>query len=209
MEWKEMLSRKTLSREKLLAYGFHERKGRLWLERVLSHGFTAVFCVDTDVLQAEIRDEEKLPYLLAEVRSAQGSFVNEVREQTGRHAEQIISACVLQDNREKLLAYAHARYGTSAEYLWEKHPSYGVLRNAKGKWYATFMRIPKRRLLIDEEGECEVVNLKAAAQELVDHQRIFPAYHMNKKHWISVRLDAHWESGELEMLLENSHQLSD
>lgn len=146
----------------------------------------------------EIRDEEKLPYLLAEVR-----------EQTGRHAEQIISACVLQDNREKLLAYAHARYGTSAEYLWEKHPSYGVLRNAKGKWYAMFMRIPKRRLLIDEEGECEVVNLKAAAQELVDHQRIFPAYHMNKKHWISVRLDARWESGELEMLLENSHQLSD
>lgn len=198
MEWKEMLSGKTLSREKLLAYGFHERKGRLWLERGLSHGFTAVFCADTDVLQAEIRDEEKLPYLLAEVR-----------EQTGRHAEQIISACVLQDNREKLLAYAHARYGTSAEYLWEKHPSYGVLRNAKGKWYAIFMRIPKRRLLIDEEGECEVVNLKAAAQELVDHQRIFPAYHMNKKHWISVRLDARWESGELEMLLENSHQLSD
>lgn len=193
-----MLSGKTLSREKLLAYGFHEREGRLWLERGLSHGFTAVFCADTDVLQAEIRDEEKLPYLLAEVR-----------EQTGRHAEQIISACVLQDNREKLLAYAHARYGTSAEYLWEKHPSYGVLRNAKGKWYAIFMRIPKRRLLIDEEGECEVVNLKAAAQELVDHQRIFPAYHMNKKHWISVRLDARWESGELEMLLENSHQLSD
>lgn len=32
---------------------------------------------------------------------------------------------------------------------------------------------------------------------------------MNKKHWISVRLDARWESGELEMLLENSHQLSD
>ena len=63
--------------------------------------------------------------------------------------------------------------------------------------------------LIDEEGECEVVNLKAAAQELVDHQRIFPAYQMNKKHWISVRLDARWESGELEMLLENSHQLSD
>lgn len=198
MEWKEMLSGKTLSREKLLAYGFHERKGRLWLERGLSHGFTAVFCADTDVLQAEIRDEEKLPYLLAEVR-----------EQTGRHAEQIISACVLQDNREKLLAYAHARYGTSAEYLWEKHPSYGVLRNAKGKWYAMFMRIPKRRLLIDEEGECEVVNLKAAAQELVDHQRIFPAYHMNKKHWISVRLDARWESGELEMLLEKSRQLSD
>ena len=95
MEWKEMLNGKTLSREKLLAYGFHEREGRLWLERGLSHGFTAVFCADTDVLQAEIRDEE----------------------QTCRHAEQIISACVLQDNREKLLAYAHARYGTSAEYL--------------------------------------------------------------------------------------------
>ena len=86
MEWKEMLSGKTLSREKLLAYGFHEREGRLWLERGLSHGFTAVFCVDTDMLQAEIRDEEKLPYLLAEVRNAQGSFVNEVSEQTCRHA---------------------------------------------------------------------------------------------------------------------------
>ena len=132
MEWKEMLSGKMLSRGKLLAYGFYEREGRLWLERGLSHGFTAVFCADTTMLQAEIRDEEKLPYLLAEVR-----------EQTCRHAEQIISACALQDNREKLLAYAHARYGTSAEYLWEKRPSYGVLRNAKGKWYAMFMRIPK------------------------------------------------------------------
>ena len=116
-------------------------------------------------------------------------------------------------DRESLLAHVRQKYATSPEFLWPRQPRYAVLRHAEnGKWYGVLMNVRLRCLNLPGTGEVDVVNLKSSSVPdmlLSGVAGAFPAYHMNKKHWISVRLDAHWESGELEMLLENSHQLSD
>ena len=44
---------------------------------------------------------------------------------------------------------------------------------------------------------------------LIDHQRIFRAYHMNKGHWISVLLDSAITMDELVFLVDLSYRLVD
>lgn len=54
------------------------------------------------------------------------------------------------------------------------------------------------------------VNLKAAPEEiplLIDAKSIFPAYHMNKKHWITVALTAATDFGKLCDLTGRSFEL--
>ena len=72
--------------------------------------------------------------------------------------------------------------------------------------------LPKRCLGLAEEGETDVLNLKCdpiMTFSLIDQKRIFRAYHMNKEHWISVRLDSDIAMDELVFLLDVSYDLVD
>ncbi len=115
--------------------------------------------------------------------------------------------------RKEVLAFIKKEYGVEAECPWARYPENEVFRHEDNKkWFALIMPVGKKHLGMGDEGYVDIINVKLDSM-LIDMLRqqegFLPAYHMNKKHWISVRLDARWESGELEMLLENSHQLSD
>ena len=54
------------------------------------------------------------------------------------------------------------------------------------------MDVPKAKLGLSGEGSIDVVNLKCdpdLIQILRQQEGFFPAYHMNKSHWITVALD--------------------
>ena len=51
------------------------------------------------------------------------------------------------------------------------------------------MVVPLAKFLPGTEGKTEVVNLRADAAAMSDGERVFPAFHMNKKSWISVLAD--------------------
>ncbi|MBR6563778.1 MAG: MmcQ/YjbR family DNA-binding protein [Clostridia bacterium] len=96
----------------------------------------------------------------------------------------------------------------SPEYLFTKYPSYAVFRHQSNKkWFAVIMRIPISKLGIMENREVSVVNLKCtpeAMDELWDSDGIFPAYHMNKRHWITVLLDGTVPTETVKKLLDVS-----
>ena len=74
------------------------------------------------------------------------------------------------------------------------------------------MEIPKIKIGIPEEGNVQVVNLKCEPLligSVILDEGIHPAYHMNKNHWISVRLDGSVEREKLEWLLGLSYDLTD
>jgi len=57
----------------------------------------------------------------------------------------------------------------------------------------------------------EVLNLKCSpdlAMVLVDERQIFKAYHMNKKHWISINLNSKISQKTLFDLIDESFILS-
>ncbi|MBO5046448.1 MAG: MmcQ/YjbR family DNA-binding protein [Clostridia bacterium] len=84
------------------------------------------------------------------------------------------------------------KYGTHPEYPWKKFPTFAVFRHARNrKWFAVVMTVEKRKFGIDEEGNIDVVNVKCDERILpsfLEQTGVYPAYHMNKAHWLSLVL---------------------
>ena len=116
-------------------------------------------------------------------------------------------------NREALDKYIENVYRVTAEFPWLSAPTFAVYRHESNqKWFAVIMEIPKAKLVIDEEGNINVVNLKSdplLIGSLILDNGIYPAYHMNKNHWITVRLDGSVEKDKIEWLLGLSFELTD
>ena len=112
-------------------------------------------------------------------------------------------------NRTDLDAYICSVFGCRAEHLWEKYPHFAVYRQQdSGKWFAVIMNIAKAKLGLPDEGRMDIVNLKCdplLLGSLIDGKSFFPAYHMNKKNWISVVLDENTDNDTLMFLLQSSY----
>ncbi len=116
-------------------------------------------------------------------------------------------------NRKELDKYIEEVYGVIGEFPWNSAPTFAVYRHkSNNKWFAVIMEIPKIKIGIPEEGNVQVVNLKCEPLligSVILDEGIHPAYHMNKNHWISVRLDGSVEREKLEWLLGLSYDLTD
>ncbi|MCH5185220.1 MAG: MmcQ/YjbR family DNA-binding protein [Oscillospiraceae bacterium] len=98
------------------------------------------------------------------------------------------------DNIKKtILEYARDNLGTEPEKPWRKYPGYIVLRHDNNKkWYAVIMTVDKDKLGIKGDGTAEIINVKCdpvMVDSLQKNDGYFPAYHMNKSHWVSIILD--------------------
>ena len=115
-------------------------------------------------------------------------------------------------NRQKLAAYLTDTYSVEGEHLFAKYPSFLVFRhNGNRKWFAVIMDIPRKNLGLSGEGEISVVNLKCDTRligSFRDCLSIFPGWHMNKSHWISVALEAGVEDEKIRFLVDMSYELT-
>ena len=83
------------------------------------------------------------------------------------------------------------KYNVKPEFLWDNFEG-GVFRNKKSnKWFGVIMNINKSKIIPKENGEVEVLNLKLDndVEKYLKIKGIYPAYHMNKKNWMSIILD--------------------
>ncbi len=94
---------------------------------------------------------------------------------------------------QAFLAYCFDTYGTAADHPFDGDFETAVLRHADSrKWYALVMHIPRRKVGIDSDEVVDVVNLKLPIEMFGSFgaaDGVYPAYHMNKLHWISVVLN--------------------
>ena len=115
-------------------------------------------------------------------------------------------------NRSELEAYITEIYSTDGEHLFAKYPSFLVFRhNGNRKWFAVIMDIPRKNLGLSGDGEISVVNLKCdpiLIGSFREETGIFPAWHMNKAHWLSVALDGTASDDSLMFLLDMSYELT-
>ena len=95
-------------------------------------------------------------------------------------------------NREELEAYIQNHYATLPDYPWVDTPRAAVFRHvANRKWFALLMEVPREKLGLPGTEKLDIVNFKCdpiLISSLRGETGIFPAYHMNKLHWISVLL---------------------
>jgi predicted DNA-binding protein (MmcQ/YjbR family) len=94
--------------------------------------------------------------------------------------------------KREFLEYCLVTYGTSPDYPFEEDFETAVLRHADTrKWYGIVMKVPRRKFGFDSDEAVDVVNLKLPLDMYGSFgaaDGVYPAYHMNKMHWISVLL---------------------
>lgn len=184
--------------KKAKEYGFVENQG-VWTysSTILQGDFLMMVTVEDGDLSFQVYDQETRDlYPQVHMESMRGTFVGSVREACLEVLYDIRKACFeveefLYPQTKRIMALVQAKYGNQLEYLWEKSPDTAVLRHEDNqKWYAILMRIPWDRLDKGREGLVEAVNLKHdQVADLLSQNGIYPAFHMNKRYWISLPLD--------------------
>ena len=94
--------------------------------------------------------------------------------------------------RQQFLEYCSDTYGTLPDYPFEDLNETAVMRHTDNrKWYAIVMRVSRRKFALESDEIIDVVNLKLPTEMFGSFgaaDGVYPAYHMNKLHWISVIL---------------------
>ena len=184
--------------KKAKEYGFVENQG-IWTysSPILQGDFLMRITVEDSDLTFQVFDQETGDlYPQVHMESMRGTFVGSVREACLEELFDIRKACFevqefLCPQTKRIMALVQEKYGNQLEYLWEKSPDTAVLRHEDNqKWYAILMRIPWDRLDKGRDGLVEAVNLKHdQVADLLSQNGIYPAFHMNKRYWISLPLD--------------------
>ena len=205
------------NQEKARAYGFVENKG-VWTYscQILQDDFVMTVSITADNVSFQVFDQETGDlYPQVHMESMRGSFVGNVREACLEILYQIREACFeVQDficpQTKRIMTQVQEKYGNQLEYLWEKSPDTAVLRHeGNQKWYAVLMKISWDKLDKGKEGFVEAVNLKHdCVTDLLIQRGIYPAFHMNKRYWISLVLDDSLTDDQVLALLERSWELT-
>ncbi len=114
-------------------------------------------------------------------------------------------------NRQEIFQWVKEQYGTEPDYPWQD--ANAVLRHQKNrKWYGLIMNVGRDKLGLSGGGDIEVLNLKCDP-DLIGFLRsrpgFLPAYHMNKRQWISITLDDNVPDEEIRNLIHMSYGLTE
>lgn len=204
--------------KKLSAYGFKERDGKyIYSKKIFDGQFTILVTVEDGIPSAKVLDDASgEEYTLHLVEGASGEFVGRVRREYEEVLQDIAKQCfyadVFKKQAREILDYAKKAYGCDPEFLWADLPEAAVLRRKDtSKWYAVFMRIPLSRILPGAEGIQDILDVHCDPAEIiskVDGEHYFFGYHMNKKHWLTVVLNAGVPTSQITALLDNSYALA-
>ena len=94
--------------------------------------------------------------------------------------------------KQEFFELCSSSYLTQPDYPFDDWMESAVFRHADTrKWYAIVMKVSRRKFGIDSDEVINVVNLKLPTEMFGSFggaDGVYPAYHMNKLHWISVLL---------------------
>ena len=198
---------------KLMGCGFIKSGDTYTYKVPLSEkGFYALLTLTDSKMTAEVfESEDDTKYAMFDMKKAHGSFVASMREEVQAKAEDIKKNCFVSNSlNEKYYQHIKDTYNVEPEYLWKDLPDYGVLKCSNGKWFAIVMKVPFSKLGIESEEPVWIVNLKVDGNrlsEIINNRNIFPAYHMNKKLWVSVLLTSVTDFDMLKSMTETSKRL--
>ena len=205
------------NKKKAISFGFIEENGIFkFSSLILEDDFQMVVSIVDKEIIFQVYDQETGDlYPQVHMESMRGSFVRAVREACLEVLYQIRKSCFdVQDficpQTERVMVIVQEKYGNQLEYLWEKSPDTAVLRHESNqKWYAVLMKISWEKLDRAREDLVEVINVKHdQVVSLLQEKGIYPAFHMNKRYWISVPLDESLSDQQILDLIERSWDLT-
>lgn len=215
----ELFARKKPNAARLKAFGFRTQKGRsVYTTQLLQGRFTLEVSLDKNGVHTALTDNRShSPYVLHLMPRACGKFVGQVKQEYEQFLRQLEAACFEHDifktpSSLRLIDYVRQQYGGELEYLWKRFPNNAIWRRAdNAKWYGAMLTVPASKLGLKDEQEIEILDFRAAPADiaaLVDGAHYFPGYHMNKAHWLTVRMDGSVPLAEIKRRLDESYRLA-
>ena len=207
----------SIDKEKALAYGFSEQGETYHYEQLILDGDFKLYVtvqgkeVDFWLVDQETGDD----YMQLHMDQMVGQYVGQVRESCQQALEDLRRSCFavkdfMYPQTKRLVDWISQQYDRPLEYLWDRSTDSGVFRHQKDlKWFGVLMKIDWSKLDAKQEGKIEVLNLKLdQVSQLLEEPPFYPAYHMNKKYWISIPLDERVEDNHLFELVAKSWTLT-
>ena len=193
---------------KLLSFGFIKQHESWLLERdlPLKNLFVRIEITPSQfsarVIDRDFNDDF-LPFSVKDGKSPVKAVVNEI-------LDEILVQCFTNTRRD-VIAYCEQTFHTLHECPWKEFPEFCTFKTMNSqKWYALIMNIPCQKLGLIDRGIVDVINLKLPPEQipsLIDNKHYFNAYHMNKKHWLTILLDQNTDMAQLKTLIQTSYQL--
>lgn len=216
----EIFKKVNIDISKLEKYGFKKKSGVYIFEQLFKDGeFKAVITINSNgEISGKVFDvENNEEYLPLRVEYNQSAYAGIVKAAYIEILEDIRKNCASpkyfifpQSNR--LTNLINEKYGNEPEFLWEKFQGSGVFRNPETKkWYLAILDVDRSKLQAGKKGLVEVADIKLAPekiQKLIMQEGFYPAYHMNKKSWITIILDETLSDEIIMGLIEESHELT-
>ena len=215
----DRLTNRIIYNKKLINYGFKMYDNKyMYGEKICNNQFEMIVEIKDNLVTSkliDLVDEEE--YVLVDVQDSTGEFVGKVRQEYEKRLDDIINNCtekeVFKQNQTKqIIEYIKEKYNDELEFLWEKYDDVAIWRNKQNdKWYGLLMVITEDKVGINSNKKVEVLDIryqKEESQKIVDNKKIFPGYHMNKKSWITIKLDNTIEIERIKKLIDNSYNLS-
>lgn len=115
-------------------------------------------------------------------------------------------------NRESIPSYLAETYGAEPDFPWESNSNTMVFRHRENeKWFAVVLEVSKEKIGLKEAGTIDLLNVKCDPLMIGSMQQepgVYPAYHMNKSHWLSIALDGSAEESIIKLLIDISFDLT-
>ena len=199
-----------LNIDNLIFYGFKKGNVSYEYKKNLNEDLYVLFKVNEKSFIYDVYDNFDNLYLPFNVKENYGSYVLSIKDKVEKIKEDIINKCFSKDDfKSMILSYVHKIYNTKEEYPWKDMKEYFTLK-VNNKWYLLYMNIPYKSINKDKEGKVDVINVKLMPNEienLIDYKTYYPAYHMNKKYWMTIVLDNNAQFEIVKSLIDRSYEI--
>ncbi len=214
-----LFANRCLREEQLPAFGFTKnRNGFKYETEIMNGAFKVIIQIKDKEITSQVMDSKtQEEYILGDLKTTLGEYASKVKDEYETILANFQNKCSFIEVFKTpqvlaLIKYVKTKYKADLEFLWEKYDA-AIWRNQKNqKWYGLLMQIEGSKLGLKTEEKIEIIDLRYPSDkiyEIIDNEHIFPGYHMNKKHWITIILDGRVASLKIEKLLDNSYNMSD
>ena len=214
---KELFSHYSIDEKKLLAYGFQPEGHMLVYSQDLeTENFRIIMTYDRALCGKIIDLAFGEEYVNFRMESATG-YSAEIRNKFEALLLDIRDKCCKNqyfqsEQARRISEFIYETYEVMPEFLWPNIPSYAAFRKKQGgRWFAVIGSVPRRKIdpVSLSTEEVEVINVKVDKDQietLLARDGIYPAFHMNKKCWVSIIFDGTLTDSNIQRMVDESYE---
>ena len=171
-----------------------ELEGKIFPSQMEGFCFQVVSASKKQGLEIVALDDVNERYTLFDIPTTSSSIAQALREE----AEELVFQWMhpeqsdIEETRQKWSKWIIENIVPYCGNPFEKTEALGFMVEEKGKWYGLMMQVPLQKLGVASKADALILNVKIHPEDkeqLIAHGGIYEAYHMNKKHWISIALN--------------------